>query len=136
MTKKVIVMKKVAKKSNKSENSDGYANAPGEQAPWNETRLTNQHYHHYPYKKLYRSRSDKWLGGVAGGLAKYFNKDPILIRLLWVALTIVSVGAGVIAYILFWLFVDKEPMDYSLKKQYVTRDESGREHYHYHYEVS
>lgn len=48
------------------------------------------------------------LGGVCGGLARYFGIDPTLARILWVILTIVSFGAGVIGYALIWLLVPKE----------------------------
>ena len=56
-------------------------------------------------KRLYRSSTNKILGGVCGGLGEYFNVDPTLIRLLWVGLTLLSVGAGVIAYIVAWIIV-------------------------------
>jgi len=35
-------------------------------------------------KRLYRSRSNRWLAGVCGGIAEYFNIDPIIIRLLFI----------------------------------------------------
>jgi phage shock protein PspC (stress-responsive transcriptional regulator) len=95
-----------------------------------------QHHYHYPYKKLFRSRSDKWLGGVCGGLARYFETDPLLIRLLWIVVTIFSMGVGIIAYILFWIFVKKEPSQYKLTSKYITEDEDGTEHHHYHYKVA
>ena len=47
-------------------------------------------------KKLYRSRSDKKIAGVCGGLAKYFSIDVTLIRLAVVLLTL-FVGAGVVS---------------------------------------
>ena len=96
----------------------------------------SQRNHHHPFRKLYRASDNKKLGGVCGGLAKYFNTDPLLVRLLWVLVTLASAGVGIIGYILFWLFVDIEPTQYALSKQYVTRDEHGREHRHYHYQVS
>ena len=55
-----------------------------------------------------RSRSNSMLGGVCGGLANYFGIDPTLARILWVILTIVSFGAGVIGYLLIWFLVPKE----------------------------
>jgi phage shock protein PspC (stress-responsive transcriptional regulator) len=85
----------------------------------------------YPYKKLYRSTSNKWLGGVCGGIAEHFNKDPVLIRILWVILTIFSFGVGVIAYILFWIFVEKYPTYYELPPR--TRKSSRRRSVHYHH---
>ena len=51
-------------------------------------------------KKIYRSRTDKVLSGVCGGLGEYFNIDPSIIRFLWVLLAIATEGAGIIAYII------------------------------------
>lgn len=55
-----------------------------------------------------RSLSDRKLAGVCGGLAKYLNMDPTLVRILWVVLSLVSVGAGVIGYILLWMLAPEE----------------------------
>lgn len=59
-------------------------------------------------KKLYRSRSDKKLCGVCGGLAKYLNMDPTIVRLIWALITIFA-GAGLIAYIVCALVIEEEP---------------------------
>lgn len=90
-------------------------------------------YYNYPYKKLYRSTRDKWIAGVCGGIAEYFNKDPVLIRLLWIILTIFSVGVGLIAYIAFWLLVDKYPSYYQLPVPHPTQNKPRSVHYHYYY---
>lgn len=50
------------------------------------------------------------LGGVCGGLARYFDVDPTLVRLAWL-LTCLWAGAGVIAYILAWMFIPREPAE-------------------------
>jgi phage shock protein C len=50
-------------------------------------------------KRLYRSRTSRILGGVCGGLSAYSDIDPNLIRILWVALTLISIGIGVLVYI-------------------------------------
>jgi phage shock protein C len=108
-------------------------------APVNSTAYPNsaqgasQNYHYEPRKKLYKSTSDKWLGGVCGGLAKHFNMDPVLIRILWVVITIFSVGIGVVGYIVLWFFLDKEPDNYYVAQTTVNYDDSGRQHIHYHY---
>jgi phage shock protein PspC (stress-responsive transcriptional regulator) len=60
-------------------------------------------------KRLYRSRTSRILGGICGGLGTYFDTDPNIIRILWVALTILSVGVGVIAYIVAWILIPGEP---------------------------
>lgn len=49
-------------------------------------------------KRLYKSRNDKKLCGVCAGIAEYFEIDPTLIRLAWVAFTLLG-GSGIIAYI-------------------------------------
>jgi len=103
---------------------------------WYQPRANQQPYSHYQYKKLYRSTRDKWLGGVCGGIAEYYHIDPVLVRLLWVVLTIFSVGVGIIAYILFWIFVNKNPGYYTIANEYVTHDKNGAKHYHYHYRLT
>ncbi len=65
-----------------------------------------------PIKRLYRSRDDKVLGGVCAGIANYFEVDPVLVRLLWVIFTLVSMGLGIIAYIIAWIIVPEEPKLY------------------------
>ena len=59
-------------------------------------------------KRLYRSGKDKMLGGVCGGIAEYFNIDPTIIRLLWV-LWILAFGSGILAYIIAWVVIPKNP---------------------------
>jgi phage shock protein C len=56
------------------------------------------------HKKLYRSTREKMLGGVAGGVAEYFDVDPTIIRLVFV-LSVFAGGAGIIAYIIMWIIV-------------------------------
>ena len=55
-------------------------------------------------KKLYRSTDDRWLAGVCGGLAKYFNIDPTFVRVIFIVLALIGLG-GVILYLL--LSVDR-----------------------------
>lgn len=58
-------------------------------------------------KKLYLSRDDKFLAGVCGGLADYFNMDSNLIRILWIILILFK-GAGVFVYLIAWLIIPEE----------------------------
>ena len=62
-------------------------------------------------KKLYRSKSEKKLAGVCGGLAKYFNIDPTLVRLGLVAFCLLG-GSGILAYIICAFVIPEEPSDY------------------------
>ena len=55
-------------------------------------------------KKLYRSKTNKKLAGVCGGLGEYFNVDPTLIRLAAVLLFICA-GVGLLAYIIAALII-------------------------------
>jgi phage shock protein PspC (stress-responsive transcriptional regulator) len=59
-------------------------------------------------KRLYRSQEDKMLGGVCGGIAEYLNVDPTVIRLIWVLLTLVSFGAGVLGYLICWFIIPEK----------------------------
>jgi len=55
-------------------------------------------------KKLYRSRKNRIIAGVCGGIGEYFNVDPTLIRLLWVFLIFIG-GSGIFAYIIAWIIM-------------------------------
>ncbi len=59
-------------------------------------------------KKLYLSETDKKIAGVCGGLAEYFGIDSTVVRILWVLLSIFF-GSGIIAYLIAWLLIPKEP---------------------------
>ena len=61
------------------------------------------------YKKLYRSARDGMLGGVAAGIAEYFDIDPIIVRLAFV-LFVFAGGAGVIVYLIMWIVVPQAPL--------------------------
>jgi phage shock protein C len=59
-------------------------------------------------KRLYRSRDERMLGGVCGGLAEYLHTDPTLIRVLFVLFALAG-GPGIIAYLIMWIIVPLEP---------------------------
>jgi phage shock protein C len=59
-------------------------------------------------RKLYRSRSNRQVAGVCGGLAQYFNLDATLIRILFVVLAVLG-GSGIVLYLAMWIIVPKEP---------------------------
>lgn len=58
-------------------------------------------------KRLYRSRTDRKIWGVCGGLAKYFDIDPTITRVIAVASILVT-GAGIIAYVIMAIVVPLE----------------------------
>lgn len=57
--------------------------------------------------RLYRSETDRMIAGVAGGLAEYFDIDPIWARLIFVLLTVAS-GVGILIYIVLWIIMPPE----------------------------
>ncbi len=61
------------------------------------------------YRRLYRSRNDKMLAGVCGGLARYLSIDPVAARVLFAILTIFTWGTALIAYVLMWILMPEEP---------------------------
>jgi phage shock protein C len=61
-----------------------------------------------PVKRLYRSRSDRKIAGVCGGMAHYFGIDPVFPRIVWLAL-ILAAGAGLLAYVICWIVIPQEP---------------------------
>jgi phage shock protein C len=60
-------------------------------------------------KRLYRSAKSKVFGGVAGGIAEYFDIDPIIIRLLFVIIAFAG-GGGAIVYLILWIALPLEPI--------------------------
>jgi len=61
--------------------------------------------------RLYRSRSDRMLGGVLGGLGPYIGLDPTFLRIVVAVLTVLGPGSFlVVAYIIMWIVVPEEPL--------------------------
>jgi phage shock protein C len=62
-------------------------------------------------KRLFRSREDRMVAGVCGGLAEYVNLDPTVVRLLFVAVSILGAApAMVLAYLAMMIIVPEETM--------------------------
>ena len=62
-------------------------------------------------RKLYRSESQRMVSGVCGGLAEYFDMDVSLVRLIWIAISLVF-GSGLLLYILACLIIPTESVIY------------------------
>ena len=59
-------------------------------------------------KKLYRAKEkDSMIAGVCAGIAEYFDIDPTLVRLIWVAF-VLAFGGGILAYLLFWIIIPRK----------------------------
>ena len=59
-------------------------------------------------RKLYRSRSNRQIAVVCGGLAEYFNMDATLLRVLFIVLAVLG-GSGIVLYLAMWIIVPREP---------------------------
>ncbi len=70
-------------------------------------------------KRLQRSKSDRMIAGVCGGVAEYFGIDALVVRLLWAVAVLVG-GTGLFGYVLAWIIIPENPAQSDAKK------ESGR----------
>ena len=59
-------------------------------------------------RRLYRSRTDKKIAGVCGGIAAYFGVDPVIPRIVWIVL-VLGAGIGILAYLICWIVIPEEP---------------------------
>jgi phage shock protein C len=75
-------------------------------------------------ERLYRSRGDRMLFGVAGGMARYFNLDPAIVRLVWVLLFLAG-GAGILLYIVAAIVIPEEPVGYATTATAPGEDVAG-----------
>ena len=63
------------------------------------------------YKQLFRSRKDRMIGGVCGGLGEYFGIDPTLVRILFIGGTFLGVpGALALVYLVMLILVPQEQL--------------------------
>lgn len=61
-----------------------------------------------PPRRLVRLMSEKKIAGVCAGVARYFDADVTLVRVLWLVLAIVTVIPGFVAYLVAWIAMPKE----------------------------
>jgi phage shock protein C len=59
--------------------------------------------------RLYRTKDDRWVAGVLGGLGRYFGIEPTVLRLLFIALVLLGAGWPVAAYIVMAIIVPSDP---------------------------
>lgn len=60
-------------------------------------------------ERLYRSRSNRVIAGVAGGLGEYLQIDPVIIRVIWILLFFAG-GSGLLLYIIGWILIPERPV--------------------------
>jgi phage shock protein C len=76
-------------------------------------------------QRLKRSRQDKMIGGVAGGLANYLAVDPIIVRLIFVLL-VVFYGVGPVAYLVLWVVMPIDPPQNAPQQKNAANGEPGQ----------
>ncbi len=64
-------------------------------------------------RRLYKSRTDRVIGGVAGGVAQYLDMDPSLVRIVWAILALVTGGLMLLVYLVMWIVVPEAPVGWS-----------------------
>jgi phage shock protein C len=60
-------------------------------------------------RRLYKSETDRVIGGVAGGMAEYLDVDPSIVRVVWAVLAIITGGLFFVLYIVMWIVVPLPP---------------------------
>ncbi|MDD6812168.1 MAG: PspC domain-containing protein [Lachnospiraceae bacterium] len=60
------------------------------------------------YKKLTRSKSNRMVCGVCGGIGEYLNIDPTIVRIIWLLCSLASLGTGAIVYLIAAIVVPEE----------------------------
>ena len=63
-----------------------------------------------PYKQLRRPLDDRLAAGVCSGIGRYFGIDPVLVRVAFALLVLVTVGTALIAYPVVWFLMPEEPL--------------------------
>ena len=76
---------------------------------------------HNPEMRLHRRRCGRMLGGVAAGLADFFDVDPVLIRIGFIVLTFVG-GLAVPLYLAGWALIPDEDTDTSIAEEILARE--------------
>ena len=70
-------------------------------------------------KKLYRSKNERKISGVCGGIAQFFNCDPTIIRLIWAFVSVFSAAVpGILVYFICALVIPEEPDAYDTTGTY------------------
>src|SRR5882672_5095534 len=64
-------------------------------------------------KRLLRPRADRKIAGVCAGFAEYFDLDPVLVRLVWLIVAIMT-GVGFVGYLVAWIVMPEEPYTHAV----------------------
>ncbi len=76
-------------------------------------------------RRLYRSTTERVLGGVAGGVADFFDLDPALVRVAWAILILASGGLFLLLYLVMWFVVPEAPPGFSYNPPWPAAPAAG-----------
>lgn len=76
-------------------------------------------------KQLIRPREGRMIAGVCAGIGDYFGVDANIVRVVFAALTIFSIGAGALVYVVAWAVVPEEGEKQSIVEGYFNKKNSG-----------
>ena len=76
-------------------------------------------------KMLVRARDGRMLAGVCAGVADYFGLDVTLVRVIWAVVSIITGGAGVLAYLVAWIIIPDEGQKNSLAENMVGKKQDS-----------
>ncbi len=76
-------------------------------------------------KQLIRPRTGRMVAGVCAGIGEYFGVDVNIVRVAFAALTIFSIGAGALVYVVAWAVVPEEGEKQSIAENYFNKKKSG-----------
>jgi phage shock protein C len=76
-------------------------------------------------KVLVRSRDGRMLAGVCAGLARYLGLDVTLVRVIWAAVSVITGGAGVLAYLAAWIIIPDEGQQSSVAENLAGKNKDA-----------
>jgi phage shock protein C len=76
-------------------------------------------------KVLVRSRDGRMLAGVCAGVAGYFGLDVTLVRVIWAVVSVLTGGAGVLAYLATWAIIPDEGQKSSIAENIVSKKQDA-----------
>lgn len=77
------------------------------------------------HKQLIRPKSGRMIAGVCAGIGDYFGIDANIVRVIFAALTIFSIGAGALVYVVAWAVVPEEGEKQSIAESYFNKKRDG-----------
>ncbi|MGD0375582.1 MAG: PspC domain-containing protein [Streptosporangiaceae bacterium] len=72
-------------------------------------------------KVLVRSRDDRMLAGVCAGVAGYFGLDVTVVRVIWAIVSVITGGAGILAYLVAWVLIPDDGQQSSIAEDIVSK---------------